>query len=61
MSENQIALLEAYMQFDRAFYEQQGVGLGFIIAKRLIELHGGKIRLDSKTDAGTTVHITFSI
>ncbi len=61
MSENQIALLDAYMQFDRAFYEQQGVGLGFIIAKRLTELHGGKIKVDSKTDVGTNVQITFPI
>ncbi len=61
MSEHQIALLDAYMQFDRAFYEQQGVGLGFIIAKRLTELHGGKIKLDSRTGMGTTVHITFPI
>ncbi len=61
MSESQIALLDAYMQFDRAFYEQQGVGLGFIIAKRLTELHGGKIKVDSKTAGGTTVQITFPI
>jgi len=61
MSDEQIVLLDAYMQFDRAFYEQQGVGLGFIIAKRLTELHGGKIKLESKQDDGTTVHITFPI
>ncbi len=61
MSESQIAMLDAYMQFDRSFYEQQGVGLGFIIAKRLTELHGGKIKVDSKTDVGTTVKVTFPI
>jgi len=61
MSEDQIALLDAYVQFDRAFYEQQGVGLGFIIGKRLVELHGGKIKLESKQDVGTTIHITFPI
>jgi two-component system, sensor histidine kinase and response regulator len=61
MSEEQIALLDAYMQFDRAFYEQQGVGLGFIIAKRLTELHGGKIKLESQQDVGTTIHVIFPI
>jgi signal transduction histidine kinase len=61
MSEKQMALLDAYMQFDRAFYEQQGVGLGFIIAKRLIELHGGKLKLESKTDIGTTIEINFPV
>lgn len=61
MSEKQIALLDAYMQFDRAFYEQQGVGLGFIIAKRLIDLHSGKLKLESKIDFGTTIEIAFPI
>lgn len=61
MSEKQIALLDAYMQFDRAFYEQQGVGLGFVIAKRLVELHGGQIKVESKIDSGTTIHIDFPI
>jgi len=61
MSESQIVLLDAYMQFDRAFYEQQGVGLGFIIAKRLTELHGGKIKVESKANVGTTVEVTFPI
>lgn len=61
MTESQMLLLEAYMQFDRAFYEQQGVGLGFIIAKRLIELHNGKINLHSQPNQGTTIHITFPV
>lgn len=61
MSESQIALLDAYMQFDRAFYEQQGIGLGFIIAKRLTELHGGNLKLQSKPDVGTNIDITFPI
>ena len=38
------------MQFDRAFYEQQGLGLGFVIAKRLVELHEGKIEAKSRED-----------
>lgn len=61
MSSEQIALIDAYMQFDRAFYEQQGVGLGFIIAKRLTELHGGKISIESKPKVGTTICVSFTI
>ena len=59
MKPEQVALLDAYMQFDRAFYEQQGVGLGFIIAKRLIEIHKGKIKIESQVDTGTTIQILF--
>ncbi len=61
MSADQVALLDAYMQFDRAFYEQQGVGLGFIIAKRLVELYMGKISIESSLNEGTTVHISFPV
>ncbi len=61
MSEKQIALLDAYMQFDRTFYEQQGVGLGFIIAKRLAELHGAMLKVESKVESGTSIHIDFPI
>ncbi len=59
MSADQVILLGAYMQFDRSFYEQQGIGLGFMIAKRLVELHGGKIAIESNLDNGTRILITF--
>jgi signal transduction histidine kinase len=52
-----IAQLGAYMQFDRAFYEQQGSGLGFTIAHHLVELYGGKISVESVLGQQTTVQI----
>lgn len=59
MTAEQLASLGAYMQFERKFYEQQGSGLGFAIAKRLIELHGGDITINSIPEQQTTVQITF--
>lgn len=57
MTPEQIANVGAYMQFDRKIYEQQGSGLGLIIAKRLAELHGGDLIIQSLPEEGTTVEI----
>ena len=59
MTAEQIGLLGAYMQFGRELYEQQGLGLGFTVAKRLIELHEGEVKVNSKPGEGTTVTIRF--
>ncbi len=39
----QVGKIGAYMQFERKFHEQQGSGLGLIIAKQLIEMHRGRL------------------
>ena len=46
-----------FMQFEREEHEQQGVGLGFAIAKRIAEVHGGVINVESRHGEGTRVHI----
>jgi signal transduction histidine kinase len=51
----------AYMQFDRKSQEQQGLGLGLIIAKRLTELHGGTLEIQSEVGKGTTVLAKFPL
>lgn len=59
MNDNEVHQVGAYRQFRRSMQEQQGIGLGLIIAKRLIELHGGTFTISSTLGMGTS--ITFSI
>lgn len=61
MTQEQINSIGAYMQFERWFYEQQGSGLGLSIVKRLSELYGGTLTLESEVDKGTTATIEFAV
>lgn len=61
MTAEQIERIGAYMQFNRRFYEQQGSGLGLIVARRLAELHGGHLEISSVENAGTTVMVTLPL
>jgi signal transduction histidine kinase len=50
-------------QLFQAFYrgrnvgETPGTGLGLVIVKRCVELHGGKLHFESKENLGTTVTV----
>lgn len=57
MTIEQIASLGAYVQFERKLCGQTGSGLGLAIAKRLSELHGGELLIDSIPYQETTVRV----
>lgn len=53
----QITRVGAYIQFDRKLHEQQGLGLGLSIARRLTALPGGTLEIQSEIGKGTTVRV----
>jgi two-component system sensor histidine kinase/response regulator len=61
MTAAQIAEIGGYMQFERKLYEQQGSGLGLSIAKRLTQLLGGELTIDSVPEKQTTVRVKLPI
>src|SRR5262249_50208580 len=51
--------LEQFVQIDSRFAgRSEGTGLGLPLSRRLIELHGGTLAIESAENAGTTVTIT---
>lgn len=61
MKAEDIANIGAYIQFERFFYEQQGIGLGLTICKRLTEIYNGKLQVISEHGAGTTVKVSLPV
>jgi signal transduction histidine kinase len=61
MSAAQIVEVGAYQQFDRKLYEQQGSGLGLSIIKRLVQLLGGELTIESVPEKYTTVRVVLPI
>jgi len=57
MTADQIAKIGAFIQFDLKDYQQQGIGLGLKIVKRIIKNHGGEFSVSSIYKQETTVDV----
>ncbi len=54
-------LFQRFRQIDRERMEQQGAGLGLVIARELILLHGGDIHVRSRPRKGSTFTIALPV
>jgi signal transduction histidine kinase len=61
MTDEQIAMIGAFIQFERKTHEQQGIGLGLKIVKKIVELARGQFSITSVCKEQTTVNISLPI
>lgn len=60
MTGRQVKDIGAFVQFERGIREQQGSGLGLVIANRLVEALGGELAFRSTVGQGTSVTLTLT-
>lgn len=54
-------LFDLFFQHDRELMEQQGSGSGLTVVKGLVELHNGRIEVQSRVDQGSTFTVCLPI
>lgn len=59
MTDFQIAEIEAYKQFNRKEFEQQGLGLGLHICKKIASLYDLDFQIQSQKNNFTTINLGF--
>ncbi|MEO1289331.1 MAG: response regulator [Chloroflexota bacterium] len=60
MSSDQITEINAFMQFEREHFEQQGLGLGLALVRQIAELHNLYSEIKGDKETGMTVTVKFS-
>jgi signal transduction histidine kinase len=51
-------LFEPFTRIEHTARETDGTGLGLMLSRRLVELHGGRIWVESRERQGSTFHVT---
>jgi CheY-like chemotaxis protein len=61
MSQDQIKHIMDYSELDRKLFELQNLGIGLLLVKRLVEVHGGELSLTSIPGKSTVVELTLPL
>jgi signal transduction histidine kinase/CheY-like chemotaxis protein len=60
-AEDRTRIFESFQQGGRGASKEEGTGLGLSLSKRIVELHGGRLRLESEVGVGSTFTFTIPV
>jgi signal transduction histidine kinase len=50
-------IFDPFFQVNREYYEDQGSGTGLAIVKRIVELHGGNVHVETVVGEGSSFYV----